>query len=432
MTRPVDATGWIDAEPACYCARMNSFEATNHYFRKAAAIMELSPAIVQHFETPQREVKVGLTLEMDNGDVRTFHGFRVQHDNSRGPYKGGLRYHPHVDPDEVKSLASLMTWKTAVIDVPFGGAKGGITVDPKELSPAEVERLTRVFVDKIHDVIGPQQDIPAPDVNTGAQHMAWIFDQYSKLHGHSPGVVTGKPVELYGSLGREAATGRGVAIATAEALKARGRDIRGATVAVQGFGNVGSFAARFLADAGARVTAIGDHTGAVRNAAGIDVAAAIAHTRRHGGIKGFDGGDAVRSADLVLLEPVDVLVPAALGGVITRDNARDIRAQLIVEGANGPTTPEADAILDERGVLQVPDIYANAGGVTVSYFEWVQNLQQFTWTEDEVNEKLKAKMIRGFETIWKVATEKKVSLRTAAFLVAIGRVGKARVLRGLS
>jgi glutamate dehydrogenase (NAD(P)+) len=411
---------------------MSSFEATNHYFRKAATIMQLSPSIVQHFQTPQREVKVGLTIEMDNGDVRTFHGFRVQHDNSRGPYKGGLRYHPHVDPDEVKSLASLMTWKTAVIDVPYGGAKGGITVDPRTLSPAEVERLTRVFVDKIHDVIGPQQDIPAPDVNTGAQHMAWIYDQYSKLHGHSPGVVTGKPVELYGSLGREAATGRGVAIATAEALRTQGRDVKGATVALQGFGNVGSFAARFLAEAGAVITAIGDHSGAVRNVAGIDVTAAAAWVKKNGAIAGFPGADAMKSGELVLLEPVDVLIPAALGNVITRDNARDIRAKLIVEGANGPTTPEADAILDERGIVQVPDIYANAGGVTVSYFEWVQNLQHFTWTEDEVNEKLKYKMIRGFETIWKVATEKKVSLRTAAFIVAIGRVGKARVLRGLS
>ena len=411
---------------------MSSFEATNHYFRKAATIMQLSPSIVEHFQTPQREVKVGLTIEMDNGDVRTFHGFRVQHDNSRGPYKGGLRYHPHVDPDEVKSLASLMTWKTAVIDVPYGGAKGGITVDPKTLSPAEVERLTRVFVDKIHDVIGPQQDIPAPDVNTGAQHMAWIYDQYSKLHGHSPGVVTGKPVDLYGSLGREAATGRGVAIATAEVLRTQGKDVKGATVALQGFGNVGSYAARFLADAGAVVTAVGDHSGAVKNAKGIDVAEATAWVKKHGAIAGFPGADAMKSGDLVLLEPVDVLIPAALGGVITRDNARDIRARVIVEGANGPTTPEADAILDERGVVQVPDIYANAGGVTVSYFEWVQNLQHFTWTEDEVNEKLKFKMVRGFETIWKVATEKKVSLRTAAFLVAIGRVGKARVLRGLS
>jgi len=411
---------------------MNSFEATNLYFSRAASIMQLSTSIVRLFETPQREVKVGLTIEMDNGDVRTFQGYRVQHDNSRGPWKGGLRYHPHVDPDEVKSLASLMTWKTAVIDVPYGGAKGGITVDPKELSPGEIERLTRVFVDKIHDIIGPHRDIPAPDVNTGPQHMAWIYDQYSKIHGHSPGVVTGKPVDLYGSLGREAATGRGVAIATREVLKANGRDVKGATVSIQGFGNVGTWSARILASMGAKVVAIGDHTGAIRNREGIDVDKAIAWTKAKGGIAGFDGGERLKDADVVLLEDVDVLVPAALGGVLTRDNARDVRARFIVEGANGPTTPEADAILQERGIVIVPDIYANAGGVTVSYFEWVQNLQHFHWSEEEVNEKLERKMVKGFETIWRVATEKKVSLRTAAFIVAIGRVGKARVLRGLS
>ena len=411
---------------------MNAFEATNLYFRKAAAIMQLSPHIITLFETPQREVKVGLSIEMDNGDVQTFQGYRVQHDNSRGPYKGGLRFHPHVDPDEVKALASLMTWKTAVIDVPYGGAKGGITVDPKTLSTAELERLTRRFVDKIHDIIGPQQDIPAPDVNTGSQHMAWIYDQYSKLHGHSPGVVTGKPVELYGSLGREAATGRGVAIATREVLKAQGKSVVGASVAVQGFGNVGTFAARILQQMGARITAIADVSGAVRNPEGLDVDAAIAFARKTGHVVGFPGGETMKDPTSVLYEPVDVLVPAALGGVITRENARDIRAKLIVEGANGPTTPEADAILDGRGVVQVPDIYANAGGVTVSYFEWVQNLQQFTWTEEEVNDKLERKMVRGFETIWKVSLEKKVSLRTAAFIVAIGRVGKARVLRGIS
>lgn len=394
--------------------------------------MQLSPHIVQLFETPQREVKVGLTIEMDNGEIRTFQGYRVQHDNSRGPYKGGLRYHPHVDPDEVKALASLMTWKTAVIDVPYGGAKGGITVDPKTLSMAELERLTRVFVDKIHDIIGPQQDIPAPDVNTGAQHMAWIFDQYSKLHGHSPGVVTGKPVDLYGSLGREAATGRGVAIATREVLRAQGKDVKGASVAIQGFGNVGTFAARILQQMGARVVALADVTGAIRNKNGIDAEAAIAFAKETGGLRGMPGAEVIKDAAAVLVEDVDVLVPAALGGVITRDNARDIKAKLIVEGANGPTTPEADAILDSRGIVQVPDIYANAGGVTVSYFEWVQNLQQFTWTEEEVNEKLERKMVRGFETIWKVAQEKKVPLRTAAFIVAIGRVGKARVLRGIS
>lgn len=409
---------------------MNAFEATNLYFRRAADIMQLGKRIEAVFETPSREVKVALTVEMDNGEVRTFQGYRVQHDDSRGPFKGGLRYHPHVDPDEVKALASLMTWKTAVIDVPFGGAKGGITVDPKQLSTAEVERLTRKFIDKIHDVIGPNLDIPAPDVNTNAQHMAWIFDEYSKLHGQSPGVVTGKPVELYGSLGREAATGRGVAIATREVLKAQGKSVEGATVAVQGFGNVGTFTARFLKQMGARIVAIADHTGAFRNKEGIDVEKAIAHTKKSGSLTGFDGGEKFNSDD-ILCEAVDVLVPAALGGVITAKNHKDIRAPLIVEGANGPTDPEASDALEKRGTVIVPDIYANAGGVTVSYFEWVQNLQHFTWSEEEVNTKLESKMVKGFETIWKVATERKVSLRTAAFIVAIGRVGKARVLRGL-
>ncbi len=409
---------------------MSAFEATNLYFRRAADIMQLGSRIEAVFETPSREVKVALAVEMDNGEVRTFQGYRVQHDDSRGPFKGGLRYHPHVDPDEVKSLASLMTWKTAVIDVPFGGAKGGITVDPKELSTAEVERLTRKFIGKIHDVIGPHLDIPAPDVNTNAQHMAWIFDEYSKLHMHSPGVVTGKPVELYGSLGREAATGRGVAIATRETLKAQGKPLEGATVAVQGFGNVGSYAARFLNEMGARVVAIGDHTGAIRNRDGIDVDKAAAHQRHHGHIAELDAGERFNGGD-ILYEAVDVLVPAALGNVITMQNVADIHARLVVEGANGPIDPEANDALERRGVLVVPDIYANAGGVTVSYFEWVQNLQHFTWTEAEVNDKLEAKMVKGFETIWRVATERKVSLRTAAFIVAIGRVGKARVLRGL-
>lgn len=409
---------------------MNPFEATNLYFGRAAHIMSLGTRIERLLETPSREVKVAVSLEMDNGELQTFIGYRVQHDNSRGPFKGGLRYHPHVDPDEVKSLASLMTWKTAVIDVPFGGAKGGITVDPRNLSANEVERLTRKFVDRIHDVIGPQIDIPAPDVNTNAQHMAWIYDQYSKVHGHSPAVVTGKPPELYGSLGREAATGRGVAIATREILHALGRDMKGTTLAIQGFGNVGTWFARIATQMGAKVTAIGDITGAVRNKDGIDVEAAISHVRETGGIKGFGGGDAF-PADEILLEPVDVLVPAALGNVITKENAKDIRAKIIVEAANGPTTPEASDILEAREVLLVPDIYANAGGVTVSYFEWVQNLQQFTWTEEHVNEQLEARMKRAFDTLWRVATERKVSLRTAAFIVAIGRVGKARALRGI-
>lgn len=409
---------------------MNAFEATNLYFGRASKIMALGKHVETLLETPNREVKVAVSVEMDNGELRTFLGYRVQHDNSRGPFKGGLRYHPHVDPDEVKALASLMTWKTAVVDVPFGGAKGGITVDPRTLSPRELERLTRKFTDCIQDVIGPQIDIPAPDVNTTAQHMAWIYDQYSRVHGHSPAVVTGKPVDLYGSLGREAATGRGVVIATRELLRALGREVPGTRVALQGFGNVGTYAARFAQEMGARIVAVSDVTGAVRHRDGLDVDALIQHVRQQGGVKGFAGGEDF-PADELLFEDCDVLIPAALGGVITRDNARDIRARIVIEAANGPTTPEANDILEQQGVLIVPDIYANAGGVTVSYFEWVQNLQQFTWTEDNVNKELEGKMTRAFETLWRVSQEKNVSLRTAAFIVAIGRVGRARVLRGI-
>jgi len=409
---------------------MNAFEATNLYFGRAARIMTLGKRIETLLETPARIVKVAIPLEMDNGELRTFIGYRVQHDNSRGPFKGGLRFHPHVDDDEVKALASLMTWKTALIDVPFGGAKGGISVDPRELSHAEVERLTRRFVDQIDAVIGPQVDIPAPDVNTNAQHMAWIFDQYSKLHGHHPAVVTGKPVDLYGSLGREAATGRGVVIATREVLKAKGRSLEGADIIIQGFGNVGTFTARLAAEQGANVVAVSDITGAVYNPAGLDVEACIAHVKDTGGVKGFVGGKAI-PADEILFRECDVLIPAALGGVITKENADEIRAPFIIEAANGPTTPEANDILESKGVTIVPDIYANAGGVTVSYFEWVQNLQQFHWEEDHVNEQLERRMVRAFDTLWKVASERHVSLRTAAFIIAIGRVGKARVLRGI-
>lgn len=409
---------------------MNAFEATNLYFGRAAKIMTLGKHVETLLETPTREVKVAVSVEMDNGELRTFLGYRVQHDNSRGPFKGGLRYHPHVDPDEVKALASLMTWKTAVIDVPFGGAKGGITVDPRQLSPGEVERLTRKFIDCIHDVIGPQIDIPAPDVNTHGQHMAWIYDQYSKVRGHSPAVVTGKPVELYGSLGREAATGRGVVIATRELLTALGRSMEGTRIAIQGFGNVGTFTARIAAEMGAKIVAVSDITGATRNPDGLDVTSLLEHVKKTGGVTGFAGG-ADFAGEQLLYEDCDVLVPAALGGVITRENAGDIRAKIVVEAANGPTTPEANDLLEKRGVIIVPDIYANAGGVTVSYFEWVQNLQQFTWAEETVNKELEGKMQRAFETIWRVSQERQVSLRTAAFIIAIGRVGRSRVLRGI-
>ena len=409
---------------------MSPFEATNLYFQRAASIMGLGTRIEKLLSTPSRVVQVAVPLEMDSGELETFIGYRVQHDNSRGPFKGGLRYHHHVDDEEVKALGSLMTWKTALIDVPFGGAKGGISVNARTLSQKENERLTRSFVDRIEAVIGPQTDIPAPDMNTSAQQMAWIYDEYSKVHGHHPGVVTGKPVELYGSLGREAATGRGIAIATRETFQALNESVTGKRVVIQGFGNVGTWTARILSEMGASITAISDISGGIRNPEGLDIEQCIAHVRQHGSLANFDGGERFDGKDIVF-EDCDVLIPAALGNVITSENAHDIRAKLVIEAANGPTTPDANDILEKKGTIVVPDIYANAGGVTVSYFEWVQNLQQFTWEEDDVNDKLERRMQKGFRTMWNVAQSKNVSLRTAAFIIAIGRVGKARVLRGL-
>jgi glutamate dehydrogenase (NAD(P)+) len=333
--------------------------------------------------------------------------------------------------DEALGLASLMTWKTAVVNLPFGGAKGGIAADPALLSPRELERLTRRFVQQIHHIIGPQLDIPAPDVNTNAQIMAWIMDEYSTIHGFSPAVVTGKPVDLFGSKGREEATGRGVVWALEELLTDLGAGgVEGKRFAIQGFGNVGSWAARFLHERRGRVVAVSDVKGGVRSPDGLDVPALVAHVRQHGSVVGFPGTDAVSNEDLLTLD-VDVLIPAALGGVLTRDNARDVRARYVVEAANGPTTPEADEILHARDIPVLPDIYANAGGVTVSYFEWVQNIQQFTWDEERVNGELHRHMREAYATLARVGREHRVPLRTAAFIVAIGRVGRATVLRGV-
>ena len=409
---------------------MSTFEQTNRFFDEASRRMELSPAIERLLVTPHREVQVQVAIERDDGSVATFLGYRVQHDGTRGPMKGGLRYHPAVNLDEVRSLASLMTWKTAVVNLPYGGAKGGVTCDPKELSDNERQRLTRTFVDQIHDVIGPDRDIPAPDVNTDAQVMAWIMDQYSKYHGHSPAVVTGKPVDLYGSAGREAATGRGVVIATRESLAERGKGLEGTRVAVQGFGNVGSWAARLIAAEGGRVVAVSDVQGGIHDPEGLDVDAALDHARRTGSVVGLEGTDRLSNEELLTLD-CDVRIPAALGDVFTPALAREVRAEPIVEGANGPTSPEADAVFRERGVEVVPDIYANAGGVTVSYFEWVQNIQQFDWTEERVNQELERRMVEAHRTLTTIRDEKGVPLRTAAFMLAIGRVGKATVLRGI-
>ncbi|HET6365769.1 MAG TPA: Glu/Leu/Phe/Val dehydrogenase dimerization domain-containing protein [Pseudomonadales bacterium] len=410
---------------------MAGVEDVNHYFRQAARVLDLSPRVERLLVTPYREVKVDVSITLDNGELGTFIGYRVQHDKSRGPMKGGLRYHPTVDMDEALGLASLMSWKTAVVNLPYGGAKGGIAVDPTTLSARELERLTRRFVQQIHDIIGPQRDIPAPDVNTNAQIMAWIMDEYSTIHGFSPAVVTGKPVELFGSRGREEATGRGVVWALEEMLTDLGAGaVAGKRCAIQGFGNVGSWTARFLHERGAKVVAVSDVTGGVTSPEGLDIPALVTHARQRGSVAGFPGSDAVTNEALLTLD-VDVLIPAALGGVLTKDNAKDVRARWVVEAANGPTTPEADEILQARGIVLLPDIYTNAGGVTVSYFEWVQNVQQFTWEEDKVNAELHRHMREAYATIARVAHEHRVPFRTAAFIVAIGRVGRATVLRGV-
>jgi glutamate dehydrogenase (NAD(P)+) len=409
---------------------MTSAEATAHYFKKAARIMDVGERIETLLASPLREVKVQVSIELDNGEIRTFNGYRVQHDNARGPMKGGLRYHPLVDADEVLSLASLMTWKTAVVNLPFGGAKGGITVDPAGLSTKELERLTRKFVDQIQDIIGPTRDIPAPDVNTNPQVMAWIMDQYSKYHGHSPAVVTGKPIDLYGSRGREAATGRGLLHIAREIARDVGLPVKGTRFAIQGFGNVGSHAARLIHEDGGIIVAVSDLNGGVRNPRGLDVPALFDHARKSGSVKGFQGGNPCGNEELLTCD-CDVLVPAALGSVITKSVAAEVRAKIVIEGANAPCTPEADEVFEKKGVLVVPDILANAGGVTVSYFEWVQNLQHVTWDEERVNTELEKVMREAYERVANISRTRKLPLRTSAYVLAIGRVGKATVLRGI-
>jgi len=405
-------------------------EATNQYFERAATRVGLSAAMTRRLRTPKREVKVECAFELDDGTPATYVCFRVQHDDARGPMKGGIRYHPEVDPDEVNALASLMTWKTAVVDLPFGGAKGGVNCDPRQLSTRELQRLTRAFTEGIQDVIGPEKDIPAPDMGTNAATMGWIADEYAKFHGWQPGVVTGKPIELGGSYGREAATGRGLVFALENYLEQLGQPLAGQRCVVQGYGNVGSWAARLLAEQGARIVAVSDVTGAVRNPEGLDLAALDAHVRLKRGVAGFEGGDKL-SADALLFEPCDVLVPAALGNVLNKSNAAEVRARVILEGANHPTDPEADAIFKQKGVVVLPDIYANAGGVTVSYLEWVQNIQRFRWDELRVNNELRAVMRRAWHDLVGEAKRFDCSLRDAAFALALQRVAAATHLRGL-
>jgi glutamate dehydrogenase (NAD(P)+) len=409
---------------------MKATEATNKNFRRAANLLALDEHVMAQLVTPCREIKVECTLRRDDGSIATFTGFRVQHDNARGPMKGGIRYHHEVDPDEVNALAALMTWKTAVVNLPYGGAKGGIACDPAGLSEAELQRLTRAFIQKIHDVIGPQVDIPAPDMGTNAQTMGWIVDEYAKFHGWAPGVVTGKPIELGGSLGRDSATGRGLLFAMECLFEDAGRTVADFTYAIQGMGNVGSWAARLIAAQGGKVVAVSDVSGAVRNPAGLDVTALGEYLALHKKIAGFPGGEAF-PAEALLAEPCDVLVPAALGGVLTRTNANDVRARYVIEGANHPTDPDADEVFARKGIVVLPDIYANAGGVTVSYFEWVQNGQQFYWDEQRVNAELRLVMRNAYVHLKAMAQRLRCDLRTAAFALGISRVARATALRGI-
>jgi glutamate dehydrogenase (NAD(P)+) len=407
------------------------FAAMLQEFDEAARILNLEPGIWKILTHAKRQITVSCPVQMDNGEIEVFTGYRVQYNISLGPAKGGIRYHPAVSLDEVTALAAWMTWKSAVAHIPFGGGKGGIICDPTKMSRREVEALTRRYVAEIIDAIGPEKDVPAPDVNTNEQVMAWIMDTYSMHVGHTTtSVVTGKPLELGGSLGRHEATGRGVAIVARESARHVGFDIQGATVAVQGFGNVGSISAKLIAELGASVVAITDWKGGIYNKKGLDLEKLSAHVADKKSVAGFSGGEPIANEQLFALD-VDILIPAALENQITIENAPAIRAKVVIEGANGPTTPEAHQRLFERGVFVVPDILANSAGVTASYFEWVQDRYGYFWTEKEVNERLEAKMCEAFGAVSQTAVKYKVDMRTAAYIVAIARVAAVTRLRGM-
>ncbi|MBS0350432.1 MAG: glutamate dehydrogenase [Proteobacteria bacterium] len=405
-------------------------EATQYYLKHAIDMLDISDTLAQSIERPYRVVKTDVTIQLDNGQLANFTSFRVQHNNSLGPMKGGLRYHPSVDEDEVHSLASLMTWKTSLLRLPFGGAKGGICCDPNQLSSGEMERMTKTFTNKIKEIIGPYKDIPAPDVNTNAQVMAWVMSEYSKYSGFSPGVVTGKPLFLYGSEGREEATGRGVVITTEKLLLLENLKLSDARVVIQGFGNVGYHTARILFEKGAKVIAVSDVGGGVFAEQGLDINKLKSHFDKNRSLKDFPEAKSITN-DQLLVTKCDVLIPAALGDVFDKHLAEAVQCRYLVEAANGPTFPEADEIFMKRGIIVAPDILANAGGVTVSYFEWVQNIQQFRWTLDQVHKELGNYMSDAFDRVVKTAKAKNCSLREAAFLIGIGRVIKASLTLGL-
>jgi glutamate dehydrogenase (NAD(P)+) len=408
---------------------MTPFEAASFFFHQSADRLGLADEKREVLASSYRELAVQVPLRMDDGRLAVYRGYRVQHNGARGPYKGGVRYHESADLDEVRALAALMTWKNALIDVPFGGAKGGVQCEPGVLSVSELERLTRRFTAMISYIIGVNRDIPAPDMGTNAQTMAWMMDAYGQRYGYTPGIVTGKPVELGGSPGREEATGRGVVICAREAAKRLDKQFRDATIVIQGFGNVGYWAAKLASEAGAKVVAVSDVVGGAYNPNGLDIDALMVHLKDELSVTSYPGADAVENDELLELE-CDILVPAAIQGVIHSGNADRIKTGFVVEAANGPTSPVADLTLQERGVHIVPDILANAGGVTVSYFEWVQNIQQFRWDLDQVNFELKKRMTKATQQVFARAEEQSTSLRDAAFDLAVERVARAAEIRG--
>jgi len=410
-------------------AEMSNLDIVRFYFERAVERLELPDDLRVVFWEPYREVTVQIPIKRSDGQIHVFSGYRIQHNGARGPYKGGVRFHPEVDIDEVRALASLMTWKTAVANVPFGGAKGGVNCPAGEMERSELQSVARSFMDKIEKVLGPTRDIPAPDVNTDAQTMAWMMDEYGKLHGHTPAICTGKPIALEGSWGREQATGRGCVFMFREAAPQIGISPGESTFVVQGYGNVGSWAARIMQQLGSRMVGASDATGAIRSDAGIDADDLAGHLREGGTLTEFPGAEVISPDDLLAIE-CDVLIPAALGGMIHEGNADRIGARVIIEGANSPTTPAADAILHDKGVHVIPDVMANAGGVVASYFEWVQNLQHFRWTEREVNDKLGGIMRRAYRDVSARAKEDQIPLREAAYVVGIERVVEASRTRG--
>ncbi|HEX9908737.1 MAG TPA: Glu/Leu/Phe/Val dehydrogenase [Thermoplasmata archaeon] len=412
-------------------AKVNPYEEMKKMVDKAGKTLKLDPGLVEVLKSPKRELSVNFPVRLDDGSIKVFTGYRVQHNEARGPFKGGIRYHPQVDIDEVRALASWMTWKTAVVDIPYGGAKGGIIANPKQMSAGEVERMTRRYASEISIIIGPMKDIPAPDVNTGGREMAWIMDTFSMQKGFPcPGVITGKPREIGGSLGRPEATSRGLVFSVREAAKRTGMNLKGATVAIQGYGNVGAFAHKLIErDFGSKVIAVSDSQGGIVNEKGLKYEEVWAHKVKTGSVRGFPGSKPISNEEILELK-VDVLLPCALENVITKENAGKIKAKISGEGANGPTTFEADAILWKNGVLVLPDILANSGGVTVSYFEWVQNNYNYYWTEEEVNERLDKKITAAFKEVWDTHEKYKCNMRDAAYLVAVKRVADATKTRG--